>query len=269
MRKAILTLGAGLVAAAAGILPVVSATAASAAPAPHLTGSVNIDNPDLYSGFNNIGGTPTASTGSLTYTNFNYADPGSGVWSLHKGTPIHFNVAVGNANFNHVLIVDSIEPSGPNALTFTGHGHWADLNGPDGPIVNWTATGTVSGGQMVLHLTYTTGPAGYVGYTATDTFTIAPDGGGSGTSSDAAVTGITLDPGSLFEALAFNAPVSNVSFPNGTDAQFSSVVPAGHALAGTPFTVKVHDGGNPGVGHDTWSQDGTSYTVDGGNLTVH
>src|SRR5215471_13809387 len=206
MRKAILTLGTGLVAAAAAILPVVSATAASAATAPHLTGSVNVDNPDLYSGFNNIS---APGGGSLTYTNFNYPDPGSGVWSLQKGTPINLHVAVGAAWFNHTLIVDSIEPNGPSALSFTGHGYWNDH-----PGYAWNATGTVSGNQLVLHLAYTSGNPGY---TATDTFTINSDGSANGTATDSSGTAgltVSLAQGSLYEVLAFTAPVNNVRFPS-------------------------------------------------------
>jgi hypothetical protein len=265
LRKPILTLGAGLVAASVVIVPVVTATTASAASPPHLTGSVNLDNPDQYVAFNNISGT---SSGSLTYTNFTYPDPGSGVWSLPQGTPINYTVSVGAAYFNHTLIVDSIEPNGASALSFTGHGFWADLYANGAPVYNWTATGTVSGTSLKMHIVYTTGNPGY---TADLTGTVASGGSVSGTATDSAGTAgltISMPAGSLFEALAYTAPVNTVHIGT-TTASFRSAIPVGHALAGTSFGISVTDGGNPGVGHDTYTQDGAGYVIDDGNLTVH
>jgi len=235
------------------------------APAQHLTGSVNLDAPDQVATFNNIAGT---NSGSFTYTNFNQPDTAAtGVWSLPKGTPIQLQVNQGAAQFNHVLIVNSIEPTSQSSLSFTGHGYWADLNGPNGPVYNWTATGTIVGNQLSLHLLYTSGAPGY---TADDTATINPDGSATGTATDSnGDTGLTVSipANSLFQALSYTAPVSGVNI-NGADATFSSAIPAGHVYPNTPFTITVHDGGNPGV-HDTYKQDGAPYTVDGGNLTVH
>jgi len=33
--------------------------------------------------------------------------------------------------------------------------------------------------------------------------------------------------------------------------------------------VNVHDGGNPGLNHDTYAHNSTSYPITGGNLTIH
>jgi len=266
MRMRKLSLAAAV--AAAAVATFLSAGAAMAAPAPHLTGSVALDNPDQYATFNNISG---PNGGSFSYTNFNQPDnPGaSNVWSVAKGTNIPLTVSEGAASYNHVLTVDSIEPTGQGSLSFTGHGYWADLNGPNGPIYTWTATGTIVGNQLTLNLLYKTGAPGY---TATDTATISPDGSATGTATDSnGDVGLTvsLPAGSFFQALSYTAPVSNVSFGTNGDAQFSSAVPAGHAWGGTPYTITVHDGGNPGVGHDTYAQNGGPFTVDGGNLTVH
>jgi hypothetical protein len=155
------------------------------------------------------------------------------VWSVAKGTPINLHVAQGAATFNHVLYVDSIEPTGQGSLSFTGHGYWADLNGPNGPIYNWTATGTIVGNQLSMHLLYTSGTPGY---TADDTATINPDGSATGTATDSngdAGLTVSLDAGSFFQALSYTAPVSSVGFDTNGDAQFSSAVPAGHAWGGT------------------------------------
>jgi hypothetical protein len=268
MRKAILALGAGL-AAVLGI-GLAAGPALASTPA-HLTGSVALDAPDQYATFNNIGGTPSASTGSFSYTNFSQPDTAAtGVWSLPKGTAIPLTVSEGAASFNHVLYVDSIEPTSQTSLSFTGHGYWADLNGPNGPIYNWTATGSIAGNQLTLHLLYTSGNPGY---TATDTATINPDGSANGTATDSngdAGLTVSIPSGPLFQALSYTAPVNSVSINSSTgDASFGSAVPAGHAYGGTPYTITVHDGGNPGVGNDTYAQNGGQFTVDGGNLTVH
>ena len=76
-----------------------------------------------------------------------------------------------------------------------------------------------------------------------------------------------MPAGSLFQALDYTAPVSNVGFA-GTGARFTSAIPAGHVYAGTGFTIHVIDGGSPGT-FDTYQQDGTGYSITSGNLVVH
>jgi len=258
MRMRKLSTAAAVAAAAAATF--LSAGAAMSAPAPHLTGSVNLDAPDQVATFNNI----ATNSGSFTYTNFNQPDTAAtGVWSLPKGIDLHLQVSEGAAQFNHTFQVDSIEPTSQSSLSFTAHGHWDDI-----PGYTWNATGTIVGNQLQMHLLYT---GGAPGYTADDTATINPDGSVSGTATDSngdAGLTVSMPSGSLFQALSYTAPVSGVRF-SGDTATFNSAIPAGHVYADTHFTISVVDGGNPGVGHDQYTQDGASYAVDGGNLTVH
>jgi hypothetical protein len=246
------------VAAAAAVLTgsVAAAAPAMASTPPHLTGSVALSGPAQYESFNNIGGP----SGSVSYTNFTYPSPGSGVWSLNNAE-IDFGYQGGI--YPHSLTVDSIQVTGLNSYTFTGHG----VFNPD-PSYTWNATGSVSGTTLSMHIVYTGTQAGY---SLDFTGTINPDGSVTGTSfSDSLGRSLTVSmpAGSAFEVLSYTAPASNVRF-SGSSAQFSFVIPASTSLGGMPVTVNVTDGGNPGVGHDLYAHNGTSYTITGGNLTVH
>jgi hypothetical protein len=261
MRKAILTACAAL-AAVLGIG--LAAAPAMAGTAPHLTGSVALAGPaDQYATLNNIA---ASASGSLSYTNFNVADTAaSGVWSLPKGTAIPLDFNLGGSDYNHTLIVDSIQPTGLGSFTFTGHGSYV----PDASYT-WNATGSMVGNQVTLHLVYT---GANPGYTVDASASIAADGSFTGTATSSAAQSFTLTGSGAFQALSFTAGVNTVSVTpsaTGGDAVFSSAIPPGHTYAGTPFTETVHDGGSPGSVHDTWSQNpaGPS-TITAGNLTVH
>ena len=250
-----------VVAAAAIITGGVAAAApAMASTPPHLTGSVALSSPAQYATFGNIGG---PGSGSFSYTNFTVADTAaSGVWSLPT-TPVEIDFGLGGGNYPHHLTVDSLQPIGLNSFTFTGHGTFD----PD-PSYTWTATGSVSGTTLSMHIVYTGTQAGY---TLDFTGTINPDGSVTGTSfSDSLGRTLTVSmpAGSLFQALDYTAPVSKVTVGSGT-ASFDSAIPAGHVYAGTGFHISVTDGGSPGTGHDAYYQDGNRYQITGGNLTVH
>lgn len=264
-------------AAPAALAAVLLGTAgqASAATTPHLTGSVALAGPaDQWAALNNIAaGNPTApgapGSGSLSYTNFNVADlVNTGVGSLPKGTPVEIDFGYQGGNYPHHLIVDTIQPTSLSSFTFTGNGSY-DKDGS----YTWTATGSVSGETLNMHIVYTGTQAGYYLDFAG---TINPDGSVTGTSfSDSLGRTLTvgMPAGSAFQALSFNSPVDHVSVtPSaaGGDAGFSAAIPALHTYAGTPFTETVHDGGSPGSVYDTWSQNpaGAS-TITAGNLTVH
>jgi len=259
MRKAILTLGAGVAVA----LTVGLAAPAMASTTPHLTGSVALSGPAQYATFNNIGG---PASGSFSYTNFTVADTtNSGVWSLQTGTDhqVEIDFGLGDGIYSHHLTVDSLQPTGLNSFTFTGHGNYD----PD-KSYTWTATGSVSGTTLSMHIVYTGTQAGY---TLDFTGTVNPDGSVTGTSfsdSMARTLSVSMPAGSLFQALDYTAPVSNVTMGSGT-AGFDSAIPAGHIYPGTGFHISVTDGGSPGAGHDSYYQDGTRYTITSGNLTVH
>ena len=256
MRKIIYT----AVAAAA----IIGGSLAAAAPAmagttPHITGSFSLASPAQYETINNVS---TPAGGSLSYTNFTYADPGSGVWSLATGRPIALDFGLDGADYPHHLTVDSLQPTGLASFTFTGHGTYD----PDASYT-WNATGSVSGTALSMHIVYTGTNAGY---SADVTGTVNPDGSvtGSATSSTGQVLSLTTSTGFAFQALSYTAPVNGVTI-SGAGGTFSSAIPAGHVLATTPFTIKVTDGGSPGRGNDTYIQDGTSYQITSGNLTVH
>ena len=255
MRKAILTLGAAL-AAVLGIG--LAAGPAMAGTAPHLTGSVVLSGPAQFESLNNIGGP----SGSVSYTNFTYPSPGSGVWSLNNAE-IDFGYQGGN--YPHHLTVTGINVTGLNSYTFTGTGSY-----DNDTSYTWNATGSVTGNQLSMHIVYTGTEAGYY---LDFTGTINPDGSVTGTSfSDSLGRTLTvaMPAGSLFEVLSYTAPVSNVTLNSATgDGSFSFVIPQGTSLAGTQVQVNVHDGGNPGRGHDSYAHNGTSYPITGGNLTVH
>jgi hypothetical protein len=241
---------------------------ASAAALPHLTGSVALAGPaDQWASLNNIA---APGSGSLSYTNFNVADSAaSGVGSLPKGTAIPLSFNLDGTPYNHTLIVDSIQPTGLASFTFTGHGSWDG----DAKDYTWTATGSVTGEALTMHLVYT--GTGNPGYTVDASATIDPATGTlTGTASSSAGQSFTLTGSGAFQALSFNAPVDHVtvtpSSAGGGDAQFSSAIPAGHTYEGVGFTETVHDGGSPGAGHDSWSQNPSGPSViTAGNLTVH
>jgi hypothetical protein len=250
------------VAAAAAVLTgsVAAAAPAMASTPPHLTGSVALSGPAQYESFNNIGG---PASGSVSYTNFTYADPGSGAWSLPSNTPVEIDFGFGGGNYPHHLTVDSLQPTGQSSFTFTGHGSYD----PD-QSYTWNATGSVSGTTLSIHIVYTGTQAGY---TLDASGTISADGSVTGTSfSDSLGRTLTwsMPAGSAFEVLSYAASASAVQI-SGSSAQFSFVIPAGHALAGTQVTVNVTDGGSPGAGHDQYAHNNTSYQITGGNLTVH
>jgi hypothetical protein len=257
MKRIILTVAALAAICTGGVA---AAAPAFAAPTPKITGSFSLAGPAQYESINNA----SASGGSLSYTNFTYADHGSGVWSLpSNGTPVELDFGLGGGNYPHHLIVDSIQPTGLNSFTFTGHGSFD----PD-QSYTWTATGSVSGTVLSMHIVYTGTQAGY---TLDFTGAINADGSVTGTSfSDSLgrTLSVSMPANSLFEALSYTAPVSNVKI-NGSTGDFDSAIPAGHMLAGTGFHIHVTDGGSPGAGHDTYTQDGRAYQITGGNLTVH
>lgn len=262
-------------AAPAALAAVLLGTAgqASAATTPHLTGSVALAGPaDQWAALNNIAaGSPTApgapGSGSLSYTNFNVADSAaSGVGSLPKGTDIPLSFNLDGTPYDHILTVDSIQPTGLASFTFTGHGAWHDDSS-----YKWTATGSVTGEALTMHLVYT---GNNPGYSVDASATIDPATGTlTGSASSSAGQSFTLTGSGAFQALSFTAPVDHVTVtPSsvGGDAVFSSAIPAGHTYAGTPFTETVHDGGSPGSVHDKWSQNPSGPSViTAGNLTVH
>jgi hypothetical protein len=249
---------------AAAAAAIIGGSLAASAPAmagttPHITGSFSLASPAQYETINNV----STTGGSLSYTNFNQRDTAAtGVWSLPTATPIALDFGLNGGDYPHHLTVDSLQPTGLGSFTFTGHGTYD----PDASYT-WNATGSVSGTALSMHIVYTGTNAGY---TADVTGIINPDGSinGSATDSNAQTLSLSALAGSAFQALSYTNAVNHVTFPTATSGQFSSAIPAGHVLAGTTFTINVKDGGSPGT-FDTYTQDGTPYSITSGNLTVH
>jgi len=257
MRIRTILAAAAAPAALAAVL--LGTTAASASTAPHLTGSVVLSGPAQFESFNNIGGP----NGSVSYTNFTSPSPGSGVWSLNNA---EIDFGYQGQPYVHHLIVDGINVTGLNSYTFTGHGSYD----PD-QSYTWNATGSVVGSKISMRIVYTGTQAGYsLDFTGTVN---ATDGSVTGTSfSDSLGRTLTvaMPAGSLSEVLSYTAPVSDVNLNSAKgDGSFSFYIPAGTSLAGTLVQVNVHDGGNPGLNHDTYAHNSTSYPITGGNLTIH
>ena len=151
MRRIILTVAAFAV-AALGWLAAAAPAGAATAPTPKITGSVSLAAPAQYESI----GAFVGDKGSVSYTNFTCADPGSGVWSLHTGSNIAVQFGLGGGTSPHTIVIDSVSPTGLASYSFTGHGSYD----PDASYT-WTATGTVSGTTLSLHVTYTGSNAGY------------------------------------------------------------------------------------------------------------
>ena len=269
MKRPVLTVIA-LLALATVAVPTALVTA-SATSTPKVTGSVALTNPLQYASFNAFDQSPVK--GSITYTNFTYASPGSGVWNLNS--PVHIDFVIGGSPYDHTMVVDTVTAENTNAIQFTAHGSY-DAN----PSYTWNATGTVTGSAISLNLVYTgLNP----GYQLSLVGTIAADGSMSGTETGGSTGTWSSPAASAFEVLSYTAPVTcaivDDTVTPGT-ATFGFTIPAGTPLAGTAVVVNVTDGGSPGAGNDTWAHgvdnapgactgSTTPYTITGGNLVVH
>lgn len=250
--RVIAAIGAALV-AVAFVIP-----STSAASTPKATGSVGLASPMQYVSFNAFDYGASGDRGTVQYTNFEFAVPGTGVWMMGGGGTL--DVELGG-QYLHTMIVDSVTPVSPTRTLFGGHGFY----NPGG--YDWTLTGMISGSNVAFEITYTTGLPGYV-FSATGT--IAPDGSMSGTATDTLLRNSTwsMPAGTAHEVFSYTAPVTNVVV-SGNQATFEFAIPAGLPSAGFNVHVAVSDGGSPGAGHDTWAHEGQNYPIVSGNLVVH
>lgn len=250
-----------LVASALALSGAGTASAVSVAP-PKATGSVALSTPLQYASFSAFPATLTSPVkGSITYTNFGYAVPGTGVWMLPSAVPIAFGLLGGS--WPHTMTVTGVTATSPSAFSFTATG----VYDPD-PSYTWTGTGSVSGTSFALSILYTGTAAGTI-YDLVGT--ISPDGSLSGTVSSPTngQSGTWASPaGTAFEVFSFTAAVTSATVA-GSSATFGFTIPAGTPLAGVPVVVSVTDGGTPGTAGDTWAHNGTTYPITGGNLVVH
>ena len=255
--------------AAALLLFVVMVPALAGAPFVHATGSVGLSGPMQYASFNAFDYGATGDRGTINYTNFELATPGTGVWNISGWQ--HLIVTLGGT-YAHTLTIDRVTPTSPTSMRFRGSGAY-DADG----TYTWTVKGTVTGSNIDFDITYTGTSAGYV-FSAVGT--IAPDGSMSGTATDTLLQAPltwTAPAGSAYEVFSYTAPVT-CAVVLGADATFVFTIPTGVPYAGTPVVVKIHDGGSPGTNGDTWAHGVATSPCDGpvgaypivrGNLVVH
>jgi len=237
------------------------ASAALAAPAnfTHATGSLWLSTPSQYVEFNAFDYGATGDRGSIYYTNFEAASPGSGAWLPVAGT-YALTTALGGTPYLHTMTIDTVSIISPTNVTFSGTGFYnAD------PSYTWTVTGSIVNGAISFHILYTGTGAGYT-FDATGA---AASMSGTGTDSlgQAPLTW-TLPSTFAHEVLSYTANLSSVTVGT-TTASFVYTIPAGNPYSGVVVTMAMTDGGSPGAGNDGFTIFGTPYTIVGGNLVVH
>jgi len=240
---ATLTLVAGVAATTAG------AASASVRPAPpprEAIGSVELGNPLQYETFLALQGFGRYH-GDVDYTNWTYAEPGSGVWAPAAG-PQGLVFTYQGSQYAHTLNGGlKLVAMSPERLAFSGSGEY---NGQAG--ATWAITGQITKGTLKATIVYngTLQP----GYKVVLTGKVATDGSASGTaeSSQGQALTFTMPAGAFVSVLHYIAPVQAAQVQR-HDATFRFTIPASvPGLAGTKVTVKVHDGG-PGRAHDTYA----------------
>jgi hypothetical protein len=242
---ATLTLAAGVTAATAGAASA-STLPHRAAPPREAVGSLELGNPLQYEQFLALQGFGRFH-GDVDYTNWTYAEPGSGVWAPAAGQHALVFTYQGS-QYAHTLNGGlKLVAMSPERLAFSGSGEY---NGQAG--ATWTISGQVAEGKIRATITYT--GTLQPGYEVTLVGTVASDGSVSGTaqSSQGQALTFTMPAGSFVSVLHYIAPVQAAQVQR-HDATFRFTIPASvPGLAGTSVTVKVHDGG-PGRAHDTYA----------------
>ena len=207
--------------------------------------------------------------GDVDYTNWTYAEPGSGVFAPVAG-PHALVFTFAGTQYTHTLNGGlRLVALSPTQLAFSGSGSYNGLAG-----ATWKISGRVTGGKVKATITYngTLDP----GYKVTLTGTVATDGSVSGTaeSSQHQALTFTMPAGSFASVLHYIAPIRSAQVQR-HDATFQFTIPASvPGLAGTKVTVKVHDGGY-GARHDSYREGitGTRLTpypiIGGPGITVH
>lgn len=231
------------------------AAPAVAAPAPPRTayGSMELGRPLQYETFLALQNGRTH--GSVDYTNWAYAEPGSGVWAPARGAHALVFTYQGS-KYAHTLNGGlKLVAVSPDQLLFTGTGRY---NGQAG--ATWTIRGTVTDSRLSATITYngTLQP----GYKVTLNGNIARNGSAYGTarSSTGQVLAFAMPARTFFSVLHYAAPITSVQV-RGHDATFKYTVPVRvPGLTGVKITVKVHDGG-PGRVHDTYAAGVTGHRL--------
>lgn len=233
------------------------------------SGSVGLSSPLQFADFAVF----ESGKGRVKYTNFELAAPGSGVWVPSATSILTFNYE--GPNYPHTFALDSFTPLSTESVGFSGTGHF----NPD-PSYTWNLKGVINEDGVWFQILYTGTQAGCKLYANGE---ISASGAMSGTWRGTCWTGVntwSTDPGAAYEVFSYKARVTCSLFDDANnDATFGYTIPNNVPLAGTPVVVKVHDGGFPGAGHDTWAHGvddapaactgGVSnYPITSGNLVV-
>ncbi len=246
--------GAATLGLAAGVAAT-TAGAASASTRPHpaappreAVGSVELGHPLQYEQFLALQGFGR-SHGDVDYTNWTYAEPGSGVWAPAEGSPgvsspLQLVFYQGSSPYAHTLNGGlRLTALSPERLAFSGSGFY------NGGGITWKINGQVANGKIRATIAYN-GQS----YKVVLTGKIASNGSVSGTakSSQGQALTFTMPAGSFASVLHYVAPIRSDQIGR-HDATFQFTIPSSVAgLAGTKVTVKVHDGGR-GTRHDTYA----------------
>ena len=244
------------------------ASVAVAAPAnfTHATGSIGLSGPWQSVSFAAFDYGDTGDRGSVTYTNYEYAAPGSGAW-----LPVADTYTLTFAgSYVHTMTINSVTVNSPTNVAFSGTGVW----NPD-PSYTWTVTGSIINGVVSFHILYTGGPN--AGYYVDGTGAAATM---SGTAVDSNATSLpwAVSPSFAHEVLYYTASITCAMVDReASTASFGYTIPAGFpGLSGLSIVMSVYDGGSPGTSGDTYGHAVgvcggavTPYVITSGNLVVH
>jgi len=201
--------------------------------------------------------------GAIDYTNFTYAEPGSGVWAP-VNQPDALTFTYQGTSYAHTLDGGlKLAAVSPERLNFRGTGEYTGQTG-----ATWAIAGHLQGSKVSFVITYngTLDP----GYKVTANGTIASDGSASGTAKSSAGQALTwtLPAGSFQSVLHYVAPIKSAKVDvRDRNATFNFTIPNG-PLAGTKVTVKVHGGAHPTWEHGVTGGALTAYPVKGGAIYV-
>jgi hypothetical protein len=201
--------------------------------------------------------------GQVTYTNWTYGVPGSGVYAPQAGAHA-LDFTYQGVKYGHTLNGGlKLTAKSPDRLAFSGTGVYNAQAG-----ATWKIAGFVDRTQLraVIEYTGTLQP----GYKVFLTGQVAADGSvtGNARSSQAQDLTFTMPIGAFASVLHYHAPIQSDRIGR-HDATFQFTIPRYvDGLAGVKVTVKVHDGGW-GRWHDTYAHGVTGtplspYPITGG-----
>lgn len=200
-------------------------------------GSMELGNPLQYESFRALQGFGRYH-GQVTYTNWQYAEPGSGVFAPQAGAH-NLDFTYQGTKYGHILNGGlKLTAKSPDRLAFSGTGSYSGQAG-----ATWKIAGFVDRNQVraVIEYTGTLQP----GYKVFLTGKVAADGSVTGTARSSQGQDLTfaMPIGTFVSVLHYHAPIQSDRIGR-HDATFQFTIPRYvGGLAGVKVTVKVHDGG--------------------------